>query len=602
MCGYRPRHRFISPEPIYRPAGAGVWLKIGLIWPFWICLFISSSAGATPLIVGPDFSRVEFNPYVECIENAPAGLTIKDVSSESYSAEFKKLTVGVFHKARPTSVTWCRFKLDPKGLRPTSSRPELLLEISHALVINAILYIPQPGHDGGLFLELDSGLIGANRPDDLGYLTTVFRIPQDFAPDRFFYLRMQTPLVHDIKINVYSQDAFNNYAWTELAVRWLTIGILVAMILYNLALYLILKERAYLFYVYFVGLIMIHLMVSYGLMKMISYPLMVALAPRTITIGHLGWLGGLWFTRSFLGTKDHAPAVDRVLYFFGLAALVVCILDSAGWSFGVPMAALILLVAIPSVIILAGYVRLRQGFQPAILFLTAGGVLILGIVAHILWLRGFLPETTVARYALGACAVGEAVLLSFALAARIRVLQEERHRLQERESRLMRLSITDELTGLYNKRHFQRVLAEELEHTRRIRSCLSLIMLDVDHFKKFNDTFGHPQGDAVLARLGAVLRHNIRGHDQACRYGGEEFAVILPGVDIFQAVTVAERIRLHFAAEKFQLHFDRTVCATVSLGVASLTHDDDPSSFLNRADCALYQAKAQGRNRTVREG
>lgn len=159
-------------------------------------------------------------------------------------------------------------------------------------------------------------------------------------------------------------------------------------------------------------------------------------------------------------------------------------------------------------------------------------------------------------------------------------------------------ALTDGLTGLFIKRHLEERLNHYVDEAERYGTPLSLIMLDIDHFKKVNDTHGHPAGDAVLRKVGAILKESIRGTDSAYRYGGEEMAVLLPGSDLEKAQKAAERIRKRIEKEVFRIP-SGTLAITASLGAA--THGsgfDTPESIMQSADTALYQAKHGGRNRT----
>jgi diguanylate cyclase (GGDEF)-like protein len=160
---------------------------------------------------------------------------------------------------------------------------------------------------------------------------------------------------------------------------------------------------------------------------------------------------------------------------------------------------------------------------------------------------------------------------------------------------LHRLSITDELTGLYNSRHLYQELQREIARTRRYGHALSLIVLDLDHFKRVNDTQGHQAGDQVLREVGACIRRAIRQSDTAYRHGGEEFAVILPETAANAGLALAERLRQ--ATERDVNHNDTPVRVTVSLGVAEWSNDENAQSLLYRADTAMYAAKHAGRNR-----
>jgi len=170
--------------------------------------------------------------------------------------------------------------------------------------------------------------------------------------------------------------------------------------------------------------------------------------------------------------------------------------------------------------------------------------------------------------------------------------------LQQKNEELERLSVTDQLTGLYNRRRMLEVLENEVHRSRRLGHRFSVLMMDVDHFKKFNDSFGHQAGDRVLAGVADVLRDTTREIDTPARYGGEEFLVVLPEAGVEAAVEVAERIRSTLAARIFE---GRRV--TLSVGVAEFpTHGEDDQRLVAAADDALYGAKEEGRNRVKRAG
>jgi diguanylate cyclase (GGDEF)-like protein len=168
-----------------------------------------------------------------------------------------------------------------------------------------------------------------------------------------------------------------------------------------------------------------------------------------------------------------------------------------------------------------------------------------------------------------------------------------------------RQAVTDELTGLFNHRHFQEVMTAEVERARRYGDDLALIMLDLDNFKDVNDAHGHMQGDLVLREIGRVLRDTVRDVDEAARYGGEEMAVILPQTDLEGAFRFAERVRVRIEQLALpRVDGDGTVRITASLGVAALSggRSADRDDLVAAADAALYRAKRSGKNRTVRAG
>jgi len=259
--------------------------------------------------------------------------------------------------------------------------------------------------------------------------------------------------------------------------------------------------------------------------------------------------------------------------------------------------------------------RLRNVASLAILALA----LALGGVGYVIGLRVVRPIDSLTRDATGVARgdldvelpiVGrdEVASLTEVFNDMVQRLREDRRQIATMEEQLRRrnmeleeLSITDGLTGLRNRRHMVAALDQEVDRARRSKRPLSVLMLDVDHFKRLNDRFGHQAGDAVLVKVAGLIRAAVRGVDAAGRYGGEEFIVVLPETDQRAAEEVAERIRSMVAGGVLLEGGDAPV--TVSIGIATLTKDGgEAAEVIARADAALYRAKAGGRNRVEVSG
>ena len=185
----------------------------------------------------------------------------------------------------------------------------------------------------------------------------------------------------------------------------------------------------------------------------------------------------------------------------------------------------------------------------------------------------------------------EEVELAVLLAAHIS-LSLENHRLYE-------LSVMDGLTQIYNRRYLDQRLSEELADSRRLNRPLSVALLDLDHFKQLNDSFGHQAGDHVLCEVTDTISRVLREHDVVARYGGEEFALILAGTPRNAGADLGERVRRTIADQKFSFE-DQELPVTISLGLATFPEDGDTRhALLKAADRALYRAKETGRNRVV---
>ena len=166
------------------------------------------------------------------------------------------------------------------------------------------------------------------------------------------------------------------------------------------------------------------------------------------------------------------------------------------------------------------------------------------------------------------------------------------------EQKMMEMNVRDGLTGIYNRRHFENRLSSECERHERYDRRLSMIMIDIDFFKKVNDTYGHQCGDYVLKSVSSGIAQAIRKTDCLARYGGEEFCCLLPETEIANASLLAESLRTQ--VEGMQLVYDSTpIKVTISLGVSELAQGDSAQQLLKNADEALYRAKSDGRNRVV---
>ncbi len=249
---------------------------------------------------------------------------------------------------------------------------------------------------------------------------------------------------------------------------------------------------------------------------------------------------------------------------------------------------------IPSAEVYGQAVRLRN-----IALLGIGSVLL--VIAAIAWWLAALIARPLGRLTRAAAQVS-AGDLSVGLTAGggevgylTEVFNTMVQNLRKQHDDLERLSTTDALTGLSNRRHLMTLLTREIERAGRAAQRFSILMLDVDHFKKYNDTHGHLAGDEVLARVGTVLRDSIRPYDCAARYGGEEFLVMLSGTTLDRARESGERIRKQLALEQFA-----GGRVTVSVGVAEYpAHGDTVKAVIGRADAALYEAKRAGRDRVT---
>lgn len=190
-----------------------------------------------------------------------------------------------------------------------------------------------------------------------------------------------------------------------------------------------------------------------------------------------------------------------------------------------------------------------------------------------------------------------------ALEARLSASKQEINQLQENLEVVRTESLTDPLTTLANRKYFDQALDKAIADAATKREPLSLMMTDIDHFKNFNDSFGHLTGDQVLRLVALSVKNNVKGQDIAARYGGEEFAIVLPNTVLRSATTVADHIRRAVMTKQLMKRstHEQLGRITVSIGVATLRNGDTAQSLIGRADACLYAAKRNGRNRVISE-
>lgn len=434
-------------------------------------------------------------------------------------------------------------------------------------------------------------------------------------------IRVQTTGAIQMPMVLWSDIAFADKVSTEQIVFGLYYGMLFSLGIYNLLLFLVIRDRNYLLYVFYI--------VSYGLFQVslngLAFQYLWPDSPdwnnRSIAcLMGIGMFFIMLFSHSFLALKTNSPLMSKVL--IGLMAIYLSIAASTyvlPYQHVIRTGTLMAMLGVVCIMV-ATVICLIKRFRPARYFFVSWTVLLLGMLAYTLKTFSLLPANFATEYAIQIGSVLEVLLLSLALADRIKILQETNQRMQARVNeeleqhvrertleleranrKLEELSTTDGLTGLKNRRYFNEMFALECKRTSRSGDALSVILIDIDHFKNLNDTYGHLLGDeCIKAVADAIAKTAFRQTDIKCRYGGEEFVVLMPSTPAEGALRVATNIQDAIRALEIPYQ-DRMLALTVSLGVATVTSDREEvvRDVLAQADQALYQAKASGRNAVV---
>ncbi len=374
------------------------------------------------------------------------------------------------------------------------------------------------------------------------------------------------------------------------------LGAMLGMAAYSLFLMLAVRERTYLGYAAFLAATVLYVGLRYNILTPLFPDVVQSVPPaaRAQLAVALVALSGIWFVRRFLRTQRDDRLADRSLVGVMVAALLS--MPASIWLAGVVSFAIMAVYAVAAVaaIVWAAVRAMRRGFDPAGYLLLGWSVFALAVLLYLAMLLGWLPYATWLMISLPVGSLAEALLLAFALGNRIRHKQREEAVLAQERDRYRFLSEQDGLTGLYNRRALDRRLDHAIATSLRTGDPLSLIVLDADWFKDYNDRYGHLAGDDALRCLARVMRANVRDGDGCFRYGGEEFVILLPGQGLAQATVVAERIREAYRGNSAS---ELGPGGTVSLGLAQFREGDSANTLLARGDAALYHAKERGRDR-----
>ena len=374
-------------------------------------------------------------------------------------------------------------------------------------------------------------------------------------------------------------------------------GFLFALLAYNFMLYVGLRDLRYLLYSLYLGMFLLMNMSYTGHGFQWFWPSHVVWAQWSNPVLMVLYAAaGLIFALRFLDTRQKLPRTRRaVLGYIGVAALLLflsILFDSQRFS---------LLVAFTFVFTFAwimlglGVAAVRQGQRTARYFLLAAFSAMVGAALTALAVWGFIPFNIWTFRAVDIGMLLDATLLALALTYQFRSGQQAKLRAEQ-------LARSDPLTGLYNRRAFYDISGPIWNIARRQDHDLSLIALDVDHFKRINDVHGHGGGDKVLRALSSLLKRCVREQDIIARWGGEEFVLLLPETGLAEAVALAERLRV--AISELRVRYEgKGIALTASCGVAERESDHrNLDSLVSAADRGLYRAKDLGRDRVVAAG
>ena len=546
---------------------------------------------------------------------------------------------------------WVRFDLDSTAA--SADRWYLSLKWPVLDKVRVRLFYPAEGEWGPL---MQAGDHIPKRDQPLADHNLVFPLELRANDQAVVYMHVQAHELMALPLVIFDETAFAAEKFTDIAMISLFFGGMLVILLYNSSLFVFTRDVAYLLYVAYLLSALFYVLTITGFGQLFLWPDTPLFARRFYALSAaLCFFTPLLFASRFLKVRSYGGwpwlVTWALMGYWGVVILVTLFAPSLGrYLMAEPIALAHCILTMAAIINL--WIR---GNRSARLFTIAWSTLLLATVVHLLALEGLLPLNALTLHGQLIGMFAEFVLLSMALAERINherdrrvaaqhsALQASEALAQERESRLQaqqqalemqirnnealearvfertraledakrglemvneqltRMSVTDALTQLSNRGHFDLVIDEEIRRAQRTETPLSVLLLDIDHFKRVNDTYGHPFGDDCLRLVADTLRqYGQRAGDVVARYGGEEFVMALPGMNSREASEQAERIRAAVAALR-PVYGQERLELTISIGVATLQPpaSSTPPQLLASADTALYRAKHNGRNQVA---
>ncbi|OUS29365.1 hypothetical protein A9Q99_09705 [Gammaproteobacteria bacterium 45_16_T64] len=617
-----------------------------------VCSLFAQSALANPMFISPGTESASLGPHVYYLEDATQKLSVRDlIYGEHDWKKNKKPTVNL---GFTRSAYWFRVSIQNMNIGDGL----WVLEQSYGLIDRIQLYVVRGGETVD-YRETGDTFPVKNRPIHHSKFLFPIELPPNSISD--VYIRVENTEAMEITLKLWKQETFQINDRKAFMVDGFFYGLFAVMALYNLVIFFSVKEKAYIFYVFYVVCSMFFVGTQKGHFFLWFYPDSPVFHHYSIPIVIVMLMGSiLLFFEHFLDVRKASPRV-----FFLLNGLMLVMIAS---TLGLPYLhysiiisfIMVMLVILASLSFLVVGSQALKGRRTAQVFLAGWITLVVCGLFLTFAKLGLVRNEFIANYGLQAAFSFEIILFSLALSLRINeakeaklvaearmeeereerikaegaTLQKERELRRAREdaleqqrklnenlentvkertielektmehlnkvnAELEELSVKDGLTGVYNRRFFDRKAEEEWDRAMRSPSMLTLMLLDLDHFKAVNDNRGHQCGDKVLQLTAqAISDIACRPADIVARYGGEEFVVLLPSTTREGAEHVAGLLVKHVADQ--QIFYDgELVPVTISIGLASLmpTISEKLEDMINSADEALYQSKENGRNR-----
>jgi len=551
-------------------------LLIALLLVSWSPLAARASPPVTTLTPGQAVPERSLSSAVQLLEDRDGHLDIVAVSKPTLDTGFVAGTPERVNVGFSTSAWWVRLTLRNPGDQPRL----IYLRQDYPLIDYLEVYEPRP--DG----SWSQHATGDRRPfssRDVMHRDFLFPLTLPANSDQTFYARYESQGPVDINLSLLDPDELTGEVSREQLAYGVYFGCVMMLMVWSGLVFVAVRDAAFLAYFGYVATFGLYMAVNMGIAFQYLWPDSPNWGNTVLPILLcLAEVAALQFSITILRARDYTPRMERVaraLQILGLVAIAL----TPSLPYAVLIRPVTFLILVTVIFMIAfGIVALLAGSRPARFYVVAWGAFLAGSIVFLLKTFGIVPHTSMSQHSWQVGALLEMILLSMTLSSRMTELKQQ--------------SRTDSLTLLGNRRLFDDRLPVEFGVARDAHRHLSLLVIDIDHFKTYNDRHGHSVGDEAIKLVATVLRRHTRKPVLACRYGGDEFCVILPGADAETAAMIAERVRANVQAARGD---DRAI--TVSVGCATVTDGEFLShdKLFDAADAALYSAKEAGRNRVA---
>jgi len=537
----------------------------------------SAAAPAVIPLTSDESVRIpSLSSSIQLLEDAGGKLDIDSVSRAPADAGFFASSPAASNVGFSRSAWWARI-----SLRNDTDEPRMVyLRQGYPLIDSLTMF--EPTADGG-WSRHDTGDRRPFSSREVAHRDFLFPLHLAARAEHTYYLRFASQGPIDIHLSLVDPTGLAEALGREQLAYGLYFGCVLMLLVWSGLVFVAVRDPAFFAYFAYVSAFGVYMTVNTGFAFQYFWPD----SPRwanscLIMLLSLALITALQFSTTILRSRDYTPRLNTVargLQVFALLGIVL--VPFLEYATLVKPVALLIFVSVIFMIAL-GIFSLLAGSRPARYYVIAWGAFLAGSVIFLMKNFGMVPHTFISQHSWQVGALVEMILLSMTLSSRMNELKHQ--------------SRTDPITLLGNRRLFDDRLPLEFGVARSEGKPLSLLMVDIDNFKTYNDRHGHALGDEAIKLVGTALRRHARKPVLACRYGGDEFCVILPGAGAETAAVIAERVRANVQAARAN-----DLAITVSVGYASMLADEFPShdKLFDAADAALYSAKEAGRNRVA---